>query len=89
MKKNNMKCVRLTDETLDYINNFHGEGFNQKFENIVELMSKREVEIKRKIGGLLKRREMIESEIEELCKVKNKMEAIARCIEQAHDLVSY
>lgn len=33
--KNNSKSVRLTDEVLGYINNFEGDGFNEKFENLV------------------------------------------------------
>ena len=33
--KNNAKSVRLTDEVLNYVNNFEGDGFNEKFENLV------------------------------------------------------
>lgn len=35
MKKNNLKSVRISDEVMSYILNFEGEGFNQKFENLV------------------------------------------------------
>lgn len=31
-KKTNMKSVRLSDQVMDYVINFEGEGFNQKFE---------------------------------------------------------
>lgn len=34
-KKTNMKSVRLSDQVMDYVINFEGEGFNQKFENLV------------------------------------------------------
>ena len=31
-KKNNLKSVRLSDQVMDYVINFEGDGFNQKFE---------------------------------------------------------
>lgn len=34
-KKTNLKFVRISDEVLTYIENFEGNGFNQKFENLV------------------------------------------------------
>ena len=34
-KKNNLKSVRLSDQVMDYVINFEGDGFNQKFENLV------------------------------------------------------
>lgn len=34
-KKNNLKSVRISDEVMQYVLNFQGEGFNQKFENLV------------------------------------------------------
>ncbi len=35
MAKPNLKSVRMSDEVLQIVENFQGEGFNQKFENIV------------------------------------------------------
>ena len=34
-KKSNLKSVRLSDQVMDYVINFKGDGFNQKFENLV------------------------------------------------------
>ena len=34
-KKSIMKSVRLTEKVSDYIENFEGDGFNQKLENLV------------------------------------------------------
>ena len=34
-KKNNFKSVRMSDQVMDYVINFEGDGFNQKFENLV------------------------------------------------------
>jgi hypothetical protein len=33
--KNNQKCVRMSDEVLKVVEGFRGEGFNEKFENLV------------------------------------------------------
>lgn len=41
-KKNNLKSVRLSDEVLEYVENFEGIGFNQKFENLVFFCMKEE-----------------------------------------------
>ena len=40
MKKSISKSVRLSQEVYDYIDGYAGEGFNQKFENII-LFAKR------------------------------------------------
>ncbi len=34
-KKNNSKSIRLSDEVMNYIQSYRGEGFNEKFENII------------------------------------------------------
>ena len=41
-KKVNLKSVRLSDEVLSYVENFEGNGFNQKFENLVLFCMKEE-----------------------------------------------
>lgn len=48
-KKNNSKSVRLSDEVLSYIENYEGDGFNQKFENIILYAMKTEDERKSRI----------------------------------------
>ena len=34
-KKSNLKSIRLSDKVLGYINGYRGNGFNEKFENII------------------------------------------------------
>ena len=41
-KKSNLKSVRLSDQVMDYVINFEGDGFNQKFENLVLFCMKEE-----------------------------------------------
>ena len=48
-KKTNMKSVRLSDEVLEYVENFEGDGFNQKFENLVLFCMKTENQKRRTI----------------------------------------
>ena len=51
-KKNNLKSVRLSDQVMDYVINFEGDGFNQKFENLVLFCMQQEETRKQKIAFL-------------------------------------
>ena len=51
-KKTNMKSVRLSDQVMDYVINFEGEGFNQKFENLVLFCMEQEESKKQRIALL-------------------------------------
>lgn len=51
-KKNHMKSVRLSDEVLGYVEGFEGEGFNQKFENLVLFCMAREDALRQRINYL-------------------------------------
>lgn len=48
-KKVNLKSVRLSDQVMDYVVNFEGEGFNQKFENLVLFCMEQEESKKQRI----------------------------------------
>lgn len=51
-KKNNLKSVRLSDQVMDYVINFEGDGFNQKFENLVLFCMEQEETRKQNIAFL-------------------------------------
>ena len=51
-KKSNLKSVRLSDQVMDYVINFKGDGFNQKFENLVLFCMEQEETKKQKIAFL-------------------------------------
>lgn len=55
MAKNNQKCIRMSDEVLQYIEGFEGNGFNEKFENLVSFCMKEE-DRKRAVLESLERR---------------------------------
>lgn len=48
-KKSNLKSVRLSDQVMDYVINFKGDGFNQKFENLVLFCMEQEETKKQRI----------------------------------------
>lgn len=48
-KKVNLKSVRLSDQVMDDVINFEGEGFNQKFENLVLFCMEQEESKKQRI----------------------------------------
>ena len=48
-KKNNLKSIRLSDQVMDYVINFEGDGFNQKFENLVLFCMEQEESKKQRI----------------------------------------
>ena len=51
-KKSNLKSVRLSDQVMDYVINFKGDGFNQKFENLVLFCMEQEETKKQEIAFL-------------------------------------
>ena len=51
-KKNNLKSIRLSDQVMDYVISFEGDGFNQKFENLVLFCMEHEETKKQKIAFL-------------------------------------
>lgn len=51
-KKNNAKSVRMTDEVYAYVESQEGEGFNQKFENLVLYAMKTEKDRQQRIALL-------------------------------------
>ena len=51
-KKINMKSVRMTDKVLDYVEQMDGDGFNQKFENMVLYSMEREKDLTERLEYL-------------------------------------
>lgn len=71
MAKNISKSVRLTNEVYEYVNDFNGEGFNEKFENIVIFCMKSEAERKKKLDSIDR---LIKSRSEELANINSELE---------------
>lgn len=77
MAKNNQKCVRLSDEVLEIVDNYRGNGFNEKFENLVNDyfndIPKRKADLER-INKLIT---MKQKQIDEACEKITKAENLA------------
>ena len=50
--KNISKSIRLSERVYDYIENFEGIGFNQKFENIILFAMERELQLQKRLTSL-------------------------------------
>ena len=70
MMKNNNKSVRLDDYTYNYVLNYRGDGFNEKFENIVLDASRLEDDRKKRIAEL---DDEIEHKLDKLKYLTNKI----------------
>ena len=81
--KNNQKCVRLSDETLKYIESFQGEGFNQKLENMVTFVSQEETKIKGRIEKLEEYERRLTASVGNLSRMENSLTSIKRCLNEA------
>lgn len=68
MNKTNNKSIRLNDKVFNYIINYEGDGFNQKFENIILYAMETEADRKKRISELDKLIQLKYEEIEELNK---------------------
>ena len=86
--KNNQKCIRISDETLAYINTFPGNGFNQKLENMVAFVSKNEERKRKSIEGLEKQERELMEKLGYLCRVEGSLSVIKRYIDDAKRFVS-
>lgn len=75
MAKNINKSVRLSNEVYEYVNEFQGNGFNEKFENIVVFCMKTEVERKKRLDDIEK---MIKSRSEQLENINRDLDTARR-----------
>ena len=74
-KKIHSKSIRLTDEVLAYIEQAPGDGFNQKFENIILEAKNGEQERK---GRLAYYDKLLEERTKQLSDIRNRMESVAK-----------
>lgn len=91
MAKNNQKCLRLSDEVLQMVEGYRGEGFNEKFECLVldffNSIPKRKSELD-KIDNLIKLKkkqlEEIETRFSKMNSLLFDIEAIRRLVFQVN-----
>lgn len=74
MPKNISKSIRLSSEINKYIEDFEGNGFNEKFENIIIYAMKTEIDRKKRLDEITK---LIDSRSQDLKQI-NKELTVAR-----------
>ena len=77
-KKNVQKSIRISEEVAAYIEKQEGNGFNEKFCNMVLYCMEHEAEIKKKVANAEKRLKVVEKQINEKNKLLEQLEAISR-----------
>lgn len=76
MAKNNNKSVRLSDKVYTYIQNYVGDGFNEKFENIILYAMESEKDRDKRIKNLDEQIAKREKELNTLINNINAMKGI-------------
>lgn len=82
-RKVNAKSIRISDEVLTYIENAPGDGFNQKFENIILDAKRTEPERKRIVAHY---DELIQKRKEQLSRIADKVESLDVTIQAVFSL---
>lgn len=75
MAKNISKSVRLSNDVYEYVCDFDGNGFNEKFENIVLFCMKTEIERKKRLDEIEK---LIKSRSEQLDNINRDLDTARR-----------
>lgn len=75
--KNIQKSIRISEDVAKYIEKQEGNGFNEKFCNMVLYCMEHEAEIKKKVTAAEKRLEIVEKRIDEKHKLLEQLESIS------------
>lgn len=62
-KKSNAKSIRMSDKVFGYVEGFEGNGFNEKFENMVLYFMENDSKLKERIVSSEKRLKSLEYDI--------------------------
>lgn len=82
-RKSNAKSIRISDEVLAYIEKAPGDGFNQKFENIILDAKRTESERKKNVAYY---DELIEKRKKQLSRIADKVESLDVTIQAVFSL---
>ena len=84
--KSNQKSVRMTDDVLNYVEKFPGEGFNQKFEGLVRFVAVNEKDIADRVKELEERERDLILSISRLRAIESNLSGIKRYLAEASKL---
>lgn len=83
MAKDYAKSVRMTKKVFDYVDQFKGNGFNDKFENLVLHFMETEKQINNSIDFRLRFKNDLEEKIEFNRSILNDLDKIRAYVKQA------
>jgi len=86
VKKEIAKSIRMTNEVHKIVESFQGDGFNEKFENLVHFCLREEKEIKKRIKEQQRTYEANEKRLDLQRKVLTDLENIARSVKFLTDI---
>lgn len=86
-KKEISKSIRLSKEVYDYINAYKGNGFNEKFENIILDYQSREKVIKGRIESETKQLKSLVKDVDTVCSKIDKLERLKYSVDRCLDYV--
>lgn len=88
MPKNVAKSIRMSEEVNEYITNYRGNGFNEKFENIILDSMKAEGERVKILETLDLRIEANKKKLQELCDMFEKLNPHLQVAIRANTMIS-
>lgn len=85
--KSIQKSIRITKEVYDYIDQQDGEGFNEKFCNMVIYCMKKQADIKKRVSAAEKNLKNIENLIDQKQETLNKLHRIESYINSCCNVI--
>lgn len=83
--KNVQKSIRMTQEVCDYVNGMEGDGFNEKFENMVIFCMKEKSDIEKEVAQAEERLQETNNRINEHSKIARQVQDIQCAVERFSD----
>lgn len=87
-KKSVAKSIRLTPELYDFINNYSGNGFNEKFSNIISFCFEEEKNIRQRIKQQQQELSRLHDEITSKRKLLQTLQNLEWAIDRATSFVT-
>ena len=85
-KKEYSRSIRMTDTVRKHVESFSGNGFNEKFENMVLFCKEQQADIEAQIKEKQKYLNELNSDIAKKRKISSSLDHIKYYIDQATDL---
>lgn len=85
--KNIQKSIRITEQVAQYIEKQNGEGFNEKFCNMVMYCMEKEAELEKQVKYYKERSEYYQTEIDKKRAVLDKLQRIEQYVNSCCNVI--